>query len=239
MFRVVRLGSVMRMVGEGRARSLVSCGWTARRGVDHDEAFVDEDGYGGDDGGQGDDDDDGFDADEYALGMEDAVEGLARRVTGLSSGRAAPELLDSVRVDAYGAPTPLAHIAQVATKGSNMLSVTLFDPSLTSETEKAIRAAGLNLNPVPAKGGLHVPVPKVTAELRRERLKQLAAWCEDARVAVRAARTDGMKHLKALEKTMPKEYWKLTVKEFEAVVNGYLEQIETVRSAKEGELGSD
>lgn len=184
----------------------------------------------------GEEEDAEFDPLEYMESMEGAVESLERRLKGISTGRAVPEMLDGIRVDAYGESMPLEHLAQVSAKGANALSISLFDPSLASAVESAVLAANLNLNPIPAQNGLLVPIPKVTAQVRAERLKQVASWAEDARVSIRSVRSSGMKTLKALEKSMPKEYWDIEVRDFEALVKDCMDKVEAVKQGKEDDL---
>ena len=120
--------------------------------------------------------------------MEAALEAVRREFSTVRTGKASPALLDTVRVDAYGAKMPINQVATVATPEPSLLVVTPFDKSIISEIEKAILSADLGLNPANDGNIIRVPIPPLNEERRREFVKVLHKMAEDGRVSVRHAR---------------------------------------------------
>lgn len=132
--------------------------------------------------------------------MKGAIEALRHEFAGLRSGRANTAMLDPVTVDVYGAMMPLNQIATISTPEARMLTVQVWDRSNVSAVEKAIRNSGLGLNPMTEGATLRIPVPELSEERRREMSKVAAKYAEQARIAVRNVRRDGMDEVKKLEK---------------------------------------
>jgi len=132
--------------------------------------------------------------------MDGALETLRREFNGLRTGRANPALLEPVRVPAYGTEVPLAQVGTVNVPEPRMISVQVWDRGLVAAVEKAIRDAGLGLNPSSDGQLVRVPIPLLTAERRVELAKAAARYAEGARVAVRGVRRDGMDQIKAQQK---------------------------------------
>lgn len=132
--------------------------------------------------------------------MHGAVESLKGDLAGLRTGRANIQLLDPVTVEVYGAHMPLNQVATVSAPEPRMLSVQVWDKSNVGPADKAIRSAGLGLNPIMDGQTLRIPIPPLTGERRTELTKVAAKYAETARVAVRNVRRDAMDHLKKLEK---------------------------------------
>lgn len=132
--------------------------------------------------------------------MDGALETLRREFAGLRTGRASPGLLEPVRVHAYGTEVPLNQVGNVAVPEARMLTVQVWDRALVGAVEKAIREAGLGLNPAADGQTVRVPIPQLTAERRAELVKAAHKYAEGARVAVRGVRRDGMEQIKNLEK---------------------------------------
>lgn len=141
-----------------------------------------------------------FDLDELKRRMNGAVEDLKREFSGLRTGRASPNLLDPITVEAYGSPMPLKQVANINVLEPRLLSVQVWDKALLSTVEKAIRSANLGLNPSVDGTIVRVPVPELTEERRRELAKVAVKYAEDHRIAVRNVRRDGMDKLKRSEK---------------------------------------
>lgn len=120
--------------------------------------------------------------------MEDAVDAVAREFATVRTGRAAPALLDSVLVPAYGGRMPLNQVATVAAPEASLLTVAPFDPSLAPAVEKAIASAGLGLNPSSDGAMIRVPVPPLSEERRKEFVRVLNKMAEEGRISVRHAR---------------------------------------------------
>ena len=132
--------------------------------------------------------------------MHGAVEALKHDLGGLRTGRASTALLDPVHVDVYGASMPLNQLATVSTPEPRLLSVQVWDRSNVQPVEKAIRSAGLGLNPITDGQMIRLPIPELTEERRKELAKLVGQYAEKAKIAVRNVRRDAMDHLKQDEK---------------------------------------
>ena len=132
--------------------------------------------------------------------MDGAIEALKREFAGLRTGRASTGLLEPLVVEAYGAQMPLTQVGTVGVPEPRMLSVQVWDRQLVSAVDKAIRESDLGLNPVIDGQLLRIPIPPLTEERRQELTKIAARYAEQARVAVRNVRRDGMESLKKMEK---------------------------------------
>ncbi|WP_218061536.1 ribosome recycling factor [Ameyamaea chiangmaiensis] len=132
--------------------------------------------------------------------MDGALESLRRDFAGLRSGRANPALLEPVRVEAYGGEVPLSQCGSVAVPEARMLTVQVWDRSLVGAVERAIRDAGLGLNPAADGQTVRVPIPQLTEERRNELARAAARYAEGAKIAVRGVRRDGNDKAKAMEK---------------------------------------
>ena len=131
--------------------------------------------------------------------MKGAVESLAGDLAGLRTGRASANLLDPVTVTVYGSQMPLNQVASVSVPEPRMISVQVWDKSNVGPVEKAIRSAGLGLNPINDGTTLRLPIPDLTEERRKELAKLASSYAEKARVAIRNVRRDGMDNLKVDE----------------------------------------
>ncbi|MHB1103149.1 MAG: ribosome recycling factor [Devosia sp.] len=141
-----------------------------------------------------------FSLDGLKTRMHKSIAALKDELAGLRTGRASASLLEPVTVEAYGSKMPLNQVATVTVPESRMLSVQVWDRSLAQAVEKAIRNSGLGLNPSAEGAVIRVPLPELNEERRRELTKVAHNYAEQARVAVRHIRRDGMDLLKKLEK---------------------------------------
>src|SRR3954454_10340848 len=132
--------------------------------------------------------------------MDGAVEVLRKEFGGLRTGRASASLLEPVSVSAYGGTVPLNQVANVSVPEPRMITVQVWDRGVVKAVDKAIREAGLGLNPQTEGQTIRVPIPDLTEERRRELTKVAAKYAEQARVAVRNVRRDGIEALRRLEK---------------------------------------
>ncbi|AEI37048.1 MAG: ribosome recycling factor [Zymomonas mobilis subsp. pomaceae] len=132
--------------------------------------------------------------------MKGALESLRSDFGGLRTGRASTSLLDPVTVDVYGANMPLNQVATVSVPEPRMITVQVWDKSNVTPVDKAIRSAGLGLNPIVDGQMLRLPIPDLTEERRKELAKLVGQYSEKARIAVRNVRRDGNDHLKQDEK---------------------------------------
>jgi ribosome recycling factor len=132
--------------------------------------------------------------------MQGAMQVLKQELSGLRTGRASANLLEPVQVEAYGTRMPLNQLATVSVPEARMISVQVWDRSMVHAVEKAIIAANLGLNPATEGQVLRLRIPELNAERRKELVKVAHKYAEDARIAVRHVRRDGMEVLKKLEK---------------------------------------
>jgi len=132
--------------------------------------------------------------------MDGALETLRREFNGLRTGRAHPGLLEPVKVNAYGSEMPLNQVGTVGAPEPRMLTVQVWDRGLVGAVEKAIRDAGLGLNPASDGQLVRVPIPQLTTERRAELVKAAHKYAEGTRVAIRGVRRDGMEQVKTHEK---------------------------------------
>lgn len=136
----------------------------------------------------------------YRERMEKAVSALKEEFASLRTGRASASLLDQVHVDAYGSSMPLNQVAAISVPEPRSLTVSVWDKGVVVSVEKAIRAAGLGLNPVVEGQNLRIPIPPLTEERRRDIAKLAGKYAEQQRVAVRNVRHHAMDDLKKAEK---------------------------------------
>ena len=132
--------------------------------------------------------------------MDGAQDALRREFGGLRTGRASAGLLEPITVAAYGAAMPLSQVATISVPEPRMIAVQVWDRSLAGAVEKAIRSAGLGLNPAAEGQSIRVPIPPLSEERRVELTKIAGKYAEQGRVAVRNVRRDGMEMLKRMEK---------------------------------------
>ena len=140
------------------------------------------------------------DPDDLMRRMDGALEALRKEFAGLRTGRASTALLENINVDAYGAIMLMNQMASISVPEPRLLTVQVWDSSLVKETEKAIRESNLGLNPQTEGNLIRVPIPELSEERRVELTKVAARFGEQARVAVRNVRRDGMDTLKKNEK---------------------------------------
>ncbi len=132
--------------------------------------------------------------------MDGALEALQKEFSGLRTGRASVNLLDTVVVDMYGSKMPLNQVGTVTVPEPRMLSVQVWDASAVKTVEKAIRDAGLGLNPMCDGNNIRIPIPDLNEERRKELTKIAGKIAENARISIRNVRRDGMDSVKKMEK---------------------------------------
>ncbi|MEX2318982.1 MAG: ribosome recycling factor, partial [Bauldia sp.] len=141
-----------------------------------------------------------MDSEEIKRRMHGAVAALRTELAGLRTGRASVSLLEPIHVDAYGASMALNQVASVSVPEPRMLSVQVWDKAMVSAVDRAIREANLGLNPIMDGTLLRIPIPSLTAERRQELVKIAHKYAEQARVAARHVRRDGLDTIKKTEK---------------------------------------
>jgi ribosome recycling factor len=170
--------------------------------------------------------------------MHGAVEALKHDLQGLRTGRASTSLLDPVHVEVYGANMPLNQVATVSAPEPRMLSVQVWDKSNVGPVDKAIRSAGLGLNPIVDGQTLRLPIPDLTEERRKELAKLAGQYAEKARVAARNVRRDGMDALKTDEKKheISEDERKRHETEVQKLTDSTIAEIDAATHAKEKEI---
>ena len=170
--------------------------------------------------------------------MKGAVEALKHDLSGLRTGRANTALLDPITVEVYGAHMPLNQVATVSAPEPRLLSVQVWDKSNIGPVEKAIRSAGLGLNPINDGNNIRLPIPDLTEERRKELAKLAHQYAEKARVAIRNVRRDGMDALKADEnkKEISEDDRKRGETEVQKLTDDQIKAVEEVAAHKEKEI---
>ena len=162
------------------------------------------------------------------------IDVLKDRLVNIRAGRANPSMLDSVKVEYYGALTPLNQLANISAVEARKLQVKAFDKSILSEIEKAIYEANLGLTPNNNGECIFISIPELTEDRRKELVKQAKGMSEEAKVALRNIRQDAMSDVKKLELSEDEE--KRAEKEVQDLINKYNKIVEDVLSDKEEEL---
>jgi len=170
--------------------------------------------------------------------MQGAVEALKHDLSGLRTGRANTALLDSINVEVYGSHMPLNQVATVSVPEPRLLSVQVWDKANISPVEKAIRSAGLGLNPINDGNTLRLPIPDLTEERRKELAKLAGKYAENARIAIRNVRRDGMEALKADEnkKEISEDERKRLETEVQKLTDEVIKAADEAAAAKEKEI---
>jgi ribosome recycling factor len=172
-----------------------------------------------------------FDKDELDRRMKGAVSTLKSEMGGLRTGRASAALLDPVKVEAYGNSVPISQVGSIGTPEPRMITVQVWDKSLAKAVDKAIRDAGLGLNPQMDGQLLRIPLPELNQELA-------AKYAEAARVSVRNVRRDGMDLLKKLQKDgkISEDDQHGKGEELQKLTDGHIKDIDSALHAKEQEI---
>ena len=179
-----------------------------------------------------------FDLKDLERRMQGALSVLKQEFGGLRTGRANASLLDPITVDAYGTPMPLNQLATITVPEPRMISVQVWDRSQVDAADKAIRESGLGLNPIGEGQVLRIPIPELNEERRLEIAKQAAKYSEQARVAVRNVRRDGMDQLKRQEKEgeIGQDEQHTHGAEVQEITDAMIKEIDEALAAKESEI---
>ena len=179
-----------------------------------------------------------YSKDELDRRMNGAVSTLKSELGGLRTGRASAALLDPVKVEAYGNTVPINQVGTISTPESRMITVQVWDKGLSKAVDKAIRDAGLGLNPQMDGQLLRIPLPELNQERRKELSKLGAKYAEAARVAVRNVRRDGMDLLKRLQKDgkIGEDDQHTKGDELQKLTDAHIKDIDAALHAKEQEI---
>ena len=174
----------------------------------------------------------------YRDRMEKSVAALKEEYAGLRTGRANAGLLDPVQVEAYGSTSPLNAVAAISVPEPRMISVSVWDKGMVVAVEKAIRAAGLGLNPIVDGQTLRIPVPPLTEERRKDLVKLASKYAEQQKIAVRNVRRDANDDLKKAEKAteISQDEQKKMETEVQKDTDAAIKRIDETLKAKEVEI---
>lgn len=170
--------------------------------------------------------------------IEKAIEAYNRELQKVRTGRANTTMLDGVRVDYYGTPTPLNQVAAVSAADPRLIVVKPWEKRLIPDIEKAIREAGLGINPSSDSEIVRLPIPALTQERRKELTKVVNRLAEDARIAVRNCRRDAKEALEAGGKAgkIPEDDVEATVKKVQVVIDAAIKKIDDTLKKKQTEI---
>jgi ribosome recycling factor len=175
---------------------------------------------------------------EAAERMDKSLEALVHNFNKIRTGRAHPSLLDGIRIEYYGADTPLNQVANITVEDARTLALSVWDRSMTPAVEKAIYKSDLGLNPVTAGEVIRIPMPMLTEETRKGYIRQARNEAESARVSVRNARRDAMAMLKELvkEKEISEDDERRGQDEVQKLTDSFVAKIEKQLADKEADL---
>lgn len=174
----------------------------------------------------------------YTERMDKTIEALKSQYASVRAGRANAAVIDHIRVEYYGTPTPITQIGSVSTPDPRTLLIQPWDKSVLKEIEKAIQASDLGINPQNDGSVIRLSFPQLTEERRRDLAKQVRKYSEDGKVAIRNIRRDAMEDFKAMKKKseITEDDLKNMEKDIQKITDGYSKQIDDLTSKKEKEL---
>ena len=170
--------------------------------------------------------------------MDSAMDTLKRDFGGLRTGRASPALLEPVKVEAYGTEMPITQVGTIGVPEPRLITVQVWDRTMVTAVERAIRDSGLGLNPAADGQTVRVPIPQLTAERRAELAKAAGRYGEGARVAIRGVRRDGMDQIKQAEKKgdISEDEMKDWSDEVQKLTDQYIKRIDETLTEKDKEI---
>jgi ribosome recycling factor len=179
-----------------------------------------------------------YNKDDMVRRMKGVLATFKGELTGLRTGRASPALLDPVTVEAYGNRMPVGQLGTISAPEPRLLTVQVWDRSMVKAVDKAIRDAGLGLNPQADGQVLRIPIPELNQERRKELVKLAHKYAEQARVGVRNVRRDGMELLKKLEKDhkIGQDDQRKQGEELQKFTDNHIKEIDQMLQAKEHEI---
>jgi len=177
------------------------------------------------------------DLDDLRRRMDGAVQVLKQELSGLRTGRASASMLDPITVDVYGSTMPLNQLATVSVPEPRLINVQVWDRSVAGAVERAIRESSLGLNPVVEGQVMRIPIPELNAERRQELVKVAHKYAEQAKVAIRHVRRDGMEEIKKAEKDgMPQDEGRSLSDRVQKLTDEKVSEIDQIVAHKEQEI---
>ncbi|MBD3411356.1 MAG: ribosome recycling factor [Ignavibacteriales bacterium] len=170
--------------------------------------------------------------------MDKSVEAMHDELHNIRTGKATTALLEGIKVDYYGTPTPINQVGNLNVLDPHTLNFTPWDKNALAEAEKAIRSADIGLNPVNDGTNLRIPIPPLTEERRKELVKIVKKYGEDAKVAVRNVRRDANDHIKKKQKedSLSEDSQKEAEEEVQKLTDKHTEKIDELIKKKEAEV---
>lgn len=170
--------------------------------------------------------------------MEDRVTALTVELSKVRTGRANPRMFDDIKVDYYGAPTPITQVGNISVPEPTQIVIKPYDKSIVKEVEKAILKANLGVTPNNEGQQLRIVLPPLTTEVRKDLVKKVKKYSEEAKISVRSIRRDGNDAIKKLEKdhTISEDDSKGYQDDIQELTNQYISKVDAVCSAKEEEI---
>ena len=172
--------------------------------------------------------------------MEKAIESLVQRLSEVRAGRANPAILNKVKIDYYGTPTPINQVAGISVPEARMIMIQPWDVSILKEIEKAILASEIGINPNNDGKVIRLVFPELTEERRKDLVKEIKKYAEDAKVSIRNARRDGIDKAKTMQKDgdITEDELKAAETEIQKITDKYIEEVDKTITAKETEIMS-
>lgn len=177
-----------------------------------------------------------IDLDDLKKRMDGALAALRNEFLSLRTGRASASMLDPVMVEAYGAMTPVNQVATVNVPEPRMVTVNVWDKSMVNAVDKALRNSGLGINPVMDGTILRLPIPELNEERRRELARLAGQYSENARIAVRNVRRDGMDQLKKGKDIIGEDDQKMWADEIQDLTDKSIANIDKALESKQEEI---
>lgn len=170
--------------------------------------------------------------------MEKAIEHYRNEVSFIRTGRASVDILNPIKVDYYGSPTPLNNLANLTTPEAQLISIQPFDPSTLDLIEKAISDSDLGLSPNNDGNVIRLNIPSLTEERRKELVRQVHKIIEDGKISIRNIRRDANEQLKKLEKShdISEDNLKRSLDNIQEITNQYIENLDQIQASKEKEI---
>ena len=177
---------------------------------------------------------------EFSRKMDRTLEHLGEDFDAVRAGRANAKVLDRISVEYYGSETPLNGVATISSPDARTLVITPWDTKLLKEIQKAIQMSDLGINPQNDGRGIRLIFPQLTEERRKELSKQVKKYAEDAKVAMRNIRRDGMDYVKKLKKNneITEDDQKKAEKDLQDMLDKYIKKVDAALAAKDKELMS-
>ncbi|WP_112664120.1 ribosome recycling factor [Microvirga flavescens] len=179
-----------------------------------------------------------FDLGEVKRRMQGAINAFKNDLASLRTGRASPNLLDPLQIDAYGSLMPISQVATVSVPEPRLLSVQVWDRGMVAAVEKAIRESDLGLNPQTEGQIIRLRIPEMNEQRRKEMVKVAHKYAEESKVAIRHVRRDGLDLLKKLEKdhAISEDDGKRHADQVQKATDQFVSEVDTLVAAKEKEI---